>query len=398
MPMKSSVFPCATILLLTASQSFAANPQFQSFFDQACANASGQMSARCTGPTGSNLSGDSESSLTPSQMLSAGDTTLLAGDDGLQTKMKSKLTEVGPLSIALRLNKSELDADDRDSNNAERGYSSDTESLALVFDYRHSETLVSGIILSMDRSDLEFKSLQPSGSPFNTRARAGRYESDGLGLSGFVSFTNPDGLFVDGSLSYTAVDNDFARTSVYQPSNRALGQQNVDTSAEPDGTVQALSLRVGRQFQSGRLTITPSLGLTHSNSETERYSEQDDSNSGLAMRYQSFDQDSTRAQLGTALQLPFNTDFGVISTQLQLEYNREFGRDEEDLKASFVNDQSNTVFVIEGDDPDQSYFRAGFSVVAMFAQGWSAYIDYSQWLGNNEFDQYLSSLGIRKEL
>ena len=392
---KNVVFAAGIACALGTSNAFAANAPFQSFFDQACANASGEMTTRCNhSVTGSNISGDSESSLTPSHMLSAGDTTLLKGKADNLTN--GTLTKLGPLSVAFRLTAGELDADDRDDTNAERGYSSDIKGFATTFDYRHSERLISGAILSFERSELTFDTLQPGGAPFTPQARAGRYETDGIGLTAFVNYTATDGLFADAALSYTDLSHDFERNSVYQPSNRS-SQLNVSTQADADGHHTNLHLRLGKSFQQGAWSLSPQISLIQSRTTTDSYREKDTINSGLAMRYKRFTQDSLLAVVGAGLQRPFNTRFGVLSAQLRIDYHREMQRDDEEIDAIFINDASGTVFSIEGDDPDKSYFRSGLSLVALLTRGWSVYLDYQHLSANSEYDHNQTALGFRKE-
>ncbi|WP_372783100.1 autotransporter outer membrane beta-barrel domain-containing protein [Litorivivens sp.] len=383
------------VSVFAASSAQAANPQFQSFFDQACSNATGNMATRCSGPTGSNLSGDSESSLTPSQMLSAGDASLLTAES--KALDSGELLKIGPLSVAFNISTGELDADDRDGSNAERGYTADISSFAMTFDYRHSEQLVSGAILSFERSELEFDALEPSGSPFTPQPRAGRYETDGIAITGFAQYTTSTGVFADASIGYTDLSHDFERNSVYQPSSR-VSQLDVSTEADADGQRLSLHVRAGKSIQLGAWSVSPQTSVMHVNTTTDSYREKDTNNSGLAMRYKRYKQDSLLGIVGTSLQRAFSTDFGVISTQLRADYQREFERDDEEVDAIFVNDSGGTVFTLAGDDPDKSYVRAGLSVVALLAQGWSLYLDYEQLFGNSEYDQYRGTLGFRKEL
>ncbi len=393
---KSVVFAAGIACAIATSNVFAANAAFQSFFDQACANASGEMSTRCNHPvTGSNISGDSESSLTPSHMLSAGDPMLLQSDE--TPFAGTTLTKLGPLSVAFSLTTGELDADDRDNTSAERGFTSDTSGFAATFDYRHSEHLVSGAILSFERSELTFDTLQPGGAPFTPQARAGRYDTDGIGLTAFINYAAADGLFADAALSYTDLAHDFERNSVYQPSNRT-SQLNVNTQADADGNHTNLHLRLGKSIQQGAWSLSPQISLIQSRTITDSYREKDTNNSGLAMRYKRFTQDSLLTVIGAGLQRPFNTGFGVLSAQLRVDYHREMQRDDEEIDAIFINDSSGTVFSIEGDDPDKSYFRSSLSLVALLAQGWTVYLDYQHLLSNSEYDQYQTALGFRKEL
>src|SRR6185295_9271792 len=71
MRLRPATVAAAGSLLLTGTQALAANAEFQNFLFTVCAAPSGTLATRCgetTGATG-NVSGDSESSLNPSQAL-----------------------------------------------------------------------------------------------------------------------------------------------------------------------------------------------------------------------------------------------------------------------------------------------------------------------------------------
>ncbi len=383
-------------LTLLGQTALAANPDFEAFYQQACNNAptGSNFESRCTTES-ANLSGDSESSLTPGHMLSAGDAALLS-DQSDQTLSSSQLTKIGPLSISVQIGAGEIKSENRDGTNGERAYTTDTEQLAITFDYRHDDALVSGVILSLKRSDLAFEALQPQGA-FPEQSRAGRYESDALNLTGFVSYADAGGWFIDSAIGYGDINHDFERNGVFQPGSRT-SHIRVNTSAEVGGDFQMLQLRAGRHYTSGRATFTPQVSYQYSRTKTDSYSEDDDNNSGLAMRYKAYTQTSSLLSVGGDTQLPFTTDWGVLSLQASLIYFREFDREDERIKAGFVSDTSDSVFEIKGEDPDQSYFQASLSTVLQFSHGWSAYFRYAQWIGNSEYDQYQSVIGVRKEI
>ncbi|MBB3047845.1 outer membrane autotransporter protein [Litorivivens lipolytica] len=383
-------------LLTSTNAALAANPAFENFYQQACTSApsGSQFEARCN-TEAANLSGDSESSLTPSHMLSAGDAALLS-EEAEKNALSSQLAKIGPLSISAQAGFGEIESDNRDGTNGERGYTTDTEQLAITFDYRHSETLVSGLIFSVQRSELEFDALAPQGA-FPALTRAGRYESDALGLTGFVSFSAKNGVFVDGALGYSDIDHDFERNSVFQPGSRT-SHIRVNTSADVGGDLQTLHLRTGRYYNHGRATFSPQVSWQYSRTETDSYREDDDNNSGLAMRYESFTQTSSLFSAGGDFHFPVSTDWGLLSLQASLHYFREFDREDESIKAGFVSDTSGSTFEIEGEEPDQSYFQGGVGAILQFSHGWSAYLTYNQLFGHSEYDQYQSALGVRKEL
>ena len=172
----------------------------------------------------------------------------------------------------------------------------------------------------------------------------------------------------------------------------------MSTQADADGNNTNLQLRLGKSFQQGSWSLSPQISLIQSRTTTDSYREKDTNNSGLAMRYKRFTQDSLLAIVGAGLQRPFNTSFGVFSAQFRVDYHREMQREDEEIDAIFINDTSGTVFSIEGDDPDKSYFRSGLSLVALLTRGWSVYLDYQHLSGNSEYDQYQTVLGARKEL
>ena len=397
--------PVATLCALLATSfsltipGYAADAEYQSFFSQACTNPGGRLAQRCAetnGGTG-NISTDSESSLVPSHMLSASDTSLATEAYAGARPTTGTLIKSGPLSATLSLSQGEIESERADAIDAERSYLADSRGASINIDYRHSETKVSGLILFFEKSDMEFEP-EAAGRNFTPAARAADYESNTAGISGFFSHSGSHGAFIDIAASYARSDFRFERHSVFQESNRVIAQTNVDTSANADGDARLLLIRGGKAVNIGRLTLAPHAAFQFTKSVIDSYSERDNSNSGLAMRYAKSSQISRLGLAALSLQLPLNTDFGVLTPQWDLQYHREFGRDDNQLEAVLINDLNGNVFTTKGDAPDRSYFRHRLSLVAILRDGWMPYIDYTYLSGNSEYSENRVNLGVRMAL
>ena len=148
-------------MLLAAPQAQAANVEFQNFFFDVCLTPAGALAARCAetpGATG-NVSGDSESSLNPSQNLSHNQSSVSLA----QTRSKAarergeKLrdgdaeesgaqVEVGPFSLLVNVHGTWFERHADPAVAAERGLEGDSQAVEVGLDYRVSDRAVIGAI------------------------------------------------------------------------------------------------------------------------------------------------------------------------------------------------------------------------------------------------------------
>lgn len=396
-------------VLLAAPAARAADPEFQNFFFDVCLTPTGALAARCaetTGGTG-NVSGDSESSLNPSQNLSYNQPAIsvaqtrskearergekLRDDDG-----EEKEGVGGPFSLLVNVHGTWFDKDADPAVNEERGFDGSSETAEIGFDYRVSERTVLGAIAGFERMDYDFDA-EAAGVNFVPFSRAGQAESDNLYLTVFASWTVGKRGYLELAAGYEQNDGSYRRNSVFQESTRTIAQTDVIVEGDADGDVQWASLNAGFDVDSGKWNFGPYAGITMTSSSVDGYTESDLNGSGLAMSFGKTDSDSLLGHAGFRVSYVGSGSFGIVMPQLRLEFQHEFEDEVDDAIASFVLDGSGTEYSFAGDESDKDSLNAGLSVAFVLPNGWMPFFDCSVLLDNDALDRTRATLGLRVE-
>jgi hypothetical protein len=201
----------------SAQSALAADAAFQSFFDDVCTNTpTGTLATRCS-ETGSgsgdgNLSGDSETSLNPSQVVSAHDASLGSAKERMQGIAEILEERRADESTAASQSSSFTDRlsliangygewFDRDASSNERGFDGYAAGVAVGGDFRVTPDLIVGALFNYNHTDADFDGQSPDGTPFNPFSHEGSRESDSYIVTGFGSFQFSDGFSVDANLA-----------------------------------------------------------------------------------------------------------------------------------------------------------------------------------------------------
>lgn len=388
------------------------NRAFQQFFSTVCTAPTGPLAVRCGESNGGNLSGDSQSSLNPNQSLSSNDTALASartrgkqsrekterlrdGDAGLPPTSGVAL-DYGPFSLLLHARAAEEESDRRQDADAERG--SETESWAgeIGLDYRVTERTVIGAILGYEEAETEFDANLP-GLNFVPLADAGEIDSEAYALTLFASHNLSEAWYIEASGGYTESELEIERRAVFQNEDRDTSVNSL-TSGESDGSEYWASLSSGYAFQLGAWSLSPYAGISWARSSVDGYREEDLSGSGFAMRIAEVERESLIGLLGFSINAAISTGAGVVMPHLRLEYEHEFDRDAETLAASFLLDAADTAYTVTGDDPDEDFFNIGIGLVAVLPDGWMPFIDYEAQLGNDSYERFRITIGLRLAL
>jgi hypothetical protein len=385
--------------LLACAGADAANPPFQSFFFNVCANPTGALAQRCaeTPNAGGDLSGDSESSLNPSQTLGISRAQVDAAqrrDDQAPDAYGS--LEIGPWALRVAAHGARFERDRGFTDAEERGIDGDSRGLDLGVDYRLSDAASLGAVLGVERSDADFAAENP-GTNFTPQRNAGSADIDLTMLSLVASFAVGSDGYVILSGGYGRSDGEFRRTSVFQESTRTLTQRNTDVRGRADGSLGWLGIDGGRDFVREDWTYGLYGGLTWSRSATDAYSEVDVNGAGLAMRFEGIERGSLLGVLGGSVGYTVSTGTAVWVPQLRAQWQREFDDDAETVDASFLLDASGTRYRLQGERPDRSHGELGFSVVGVFGGGWNAFFDYSRLLARDDFERDRISVGVTRD-
>jgi uncharacterized protein YhjY with autotransporter beta-barrel domain len=396
----------------------AANADFQGFFTDLCAGTglpTGDLATRCAetgGGTGDgNLSGDSESSLNPSQTLSSNDVSLaVARSRSQETRERGeRLREgeaalgdgaasqsFGKWSLLAHARGEWFETDRPDGGAPERGYDGDLWALEFGFDYRATDRFVVGGILAYEEMDADFDRDLQEGDPFVPASEAGTMESDSIAVTLFGAYNLGDQIYIDVALGYRSTEHTFERNSVFQESGRS-SQTNVRTKGEPDGEEWWGSLNLGYDWQRGALSFGPYAGLTYASSDVDGYTEQDVNSTGLNMRIGSTDRESLLSHLGFRASYALSGGSGVWVPQFRIEWNHDFDNDPVELSTTYALDAAQTLYGLEGENADGDYFNLGLGLAGVLPNGWIPFIDGEVLLGYDDFDRYRLTAGLRKE-
>lgn len=406
------VIPVAAALLGEWSVGQAANPEFQSFFFDACVNPTGLLAARCDETAGGlgNLSGDSESSLNPSQSLSSNDSPLARartrskqarerGDrlrEEEDQETEGSAVSIGPFSMLVHMRGSSFDSDRVVDVDAERGLDGDSWGAEVGFDYRVSDRAFVGLILGLEQSDSDFVAENP-GNNFVPAANAGDASDDSTSITLFGSVNLTDNFYFEGSAGYVSSDFEFHRNSVFQESGRVIPQTDVRTLGETNGDVTWASINFGLNLQRNAMSFGPYFGATYSSSMIDAYAEQDLNNSGLGMAYGDIERNSLLAFAGMRFSWAKSLENGVVLPQIRFEYEHESDRDPTRVSTSFLLDAAQTQYDLVGDKPDRDDVAVGFGVAWVLPNGWQPFIDIETLTGNSQLDRYRLAAGFRVE-
>lgn len=400
-------------LSATALPAGAADPAFQSYFFQVCATATGALATRCSEtPAGlGDLSGDSESSLKPSQNLSHTKSSsglaevrsteareraagVREGDDTAAETAEGAV-QLGPFSLLIHGRVTSLEKDRDPAIHNERGLDGDGWALEIGLDRRVSERLFVGALAAFENVSYDFDADQVTGT-FTPADRAGSADTDSKSLTLYAVWNVTERSFIDTSLGYGRQQHSFRRNPVAQGAPR-LSQVQGQVSGSPDSRVWWAALNAGLDFGSGATTFGPFLGLTYTNSKIDAYSEQDLNGSGLHMALAECRRTSVLGHVGLRADRAFSTARGVFVPQLRVEYLHEFRNRALVGSARYVLDNGSAVFSMTGDQPDQGRVSIGAGLNAILPNGWIAFVNFDTLVGS-DLDRNRATLGLRVEL
>lgn len=388
--------------LLATSPATASNAAFQDFLFDICATASGALATRCAETDGGlgNVSGDSESSLNPSQFLAGNSTALEAGRDrDAIAGSDSAIIEIDEGRWAFSLSGRWLNTefDQRIDADPERSWELDGSALTLGLDVALSDRLVVGASLHVERSELAF-ARELAGRNFSPVGNAGEIESDATGGSLFAGFTLGERGYLDVAVGYLQRELTIERRAVFQESNRLVATSLSRTRGDADGTELWAAINAGYNIERGALRHGPFATLTLTDAELDGFTERDLSGAGLAMRVASTDSNSQLASLGWQGSYSISAGNAVWLPSARLAVQSLLSDSDADANARYVLDSSNTSLALAGSEQDQTTVLASIGVLAVFGGGWSGFVEAQSTFSDQNADRLVISAGLRKAL
>ena len=169
-------------------------------------------------------------------------------------------------------------------------------------------------------------------------------------------------------------------------------------SSNSNGNVFNLGLLTGYDYPVGRFTIGPRAGLNYSNTKINGYGES--GSTGVELRYDDQSINSLQSVLGIQGSAAFSTGLGVLVPQVNADYIHEFANSQRYIGVQFVDDirATPTKFTFQNDVPVRNYFNLGTGLVMVLPNGWQPFVNFRAMVGNEQFNNYAGTFGLRIEL
>jgi len=404
----------ATAIGLLSTPAQAANQAFENFFIAACTGATGALATQCnTNIPGALLSGDSESSLNPSQVSSGNNLSITRAkavtseaQERLETSRAKQAGRYyglnagdeagfGALSMYLNLKGEKFDRDRLLDVDQEKGFDGWTAGFQLGADYRLSDALVVGALLGIDHSELKFDA-DTAGGGFNPGDNEGGTRSDNFFLNVYSSYSVTDNFYVDGTIGAGYTDYTFDRNVILQNTARAFAV-DVAATGETHGFEYSLSAGAGYDFYKGALSIGPYVRVNYARSHIQGFTEDDRNGTGMNMFVGDAMAQSTTSVVGVQASYAISQDWGVILPQFRFEVEHEFEDDPRFVTSSMAQSNANATFATSSDAPDRNYYNLGVGLLMILPNGWMPFLDAEMLLGYKDFDRQRYTAGLRAE-
>ena len=348
-------------------------------------NVADRLIALRAGAEGLNLTGlslDAEGTSIPVDSLLAGVGALLGGGasaDPNKSKNSRALADHG-VGMWLRGN---YGSGSKASGAADQGFRTDGWGVMGGIDYRISAMKVLGIAAGYGQSDATFN---PIGSgTLDTRAKTAAV---------YATMYNARGLYFDAIASYLQADYDSLRRMFF--TERA---SLVDLAAQGTtrGATMSASLNVGLDQSFHGFTVASNFGAHYMTTSIDAFREH--GAGGLDLEYEQ--QDYTTAAVSTGLRLSYavKTDIGTFIPQVRGEFIHELSDTADEFRVGFANDpfEDSPSIVIEGEVPDQSYWRLAAGVSAQLRHGLAGFLEYQRVQSHLHIDYTDILFGLRFE-
>jgi outer membrane lipase/esterase len=246
-------------------------------------------------------------------------------------------------------------------------------------DYRISDRLVLGLALSHSSGSTDFTD------------GTGRLDSKNNSASLYGTFYNNE-FYLDLIGTYGHISYDATRSTSFSinpntvgaPSNCSGGDCSVNTTGSTGAQQLAFSANLGYSFHAGGFVWGPDAAVNYTHIKVNAFSENDPSQSGLALSYGDDTGESLLVKAGGHFSYAIKTSFAVVLPEARIHYVHEFQDQQRALSVHFSNDPDAGTpigpvsnFVVFTDPPDRNYFDWAAGVSAQFPFGISAFADYN---------------------
>ena len=275
----------------------------------------------------------------------------------------------------------------RDITTFQDGYRSTILGFSAGMDYRFSKKVVAGLVGSYSNTDGDFRT---GGGTFNTNSYSGL---------AFAQILPTEKTFIQITAGYTHNNYLVSRLATAQISGTVPPRAtSAFASSNSNGDVANVGLLSGYDHAIGRFLIGPRAGVNYSQTHIGSYTE--NGGGGIGLQYNDQYIHSLQSTFGVQGSTTYSTEFGVLVHQVNADYIHEFANSQRHIGVQFTEDQraNPTRFAFQNEVPVRNYFNLGTGLVAMLPNGWQPFVSFRAMVGNNQFNNYAGTFGLRIEL
>lgn len=259
------------------------------------------------------------------------------------------------------------------TTDAQTGFKTTTKGVTVGADYRFPNNHVVGAAVAFPKADTDLD----NGN--------GNQTAKGYGFSVFGSFVPMKNGYVDGILNVGHNKYDSQRKQL-------LGGF---ATSHTNGNQFGLAVNAGYEFNRGALALTPFARLEYTDAKVSGFDENGNSLEALRISEQRIK--ATTLSVGGQASYALSTSWGVLMPNARIELQHVADRNIKDVTALIPGDPTvvpGTIPIL-GDDRTFGTYALGLS--AVFPRGVSAFFNYEQLFGKDNFSDRHYTLGVRIE-
>ena len=279
---------------------------------------------------------------------------------------------------------------DRNVGSFTDGYVSTIYGVTVGADYRFTKQLVAGLMGNYAYSGGSFT----GGGTFSTNMYGGLV---------FVSLLPTDKTFIQVTAGYARNNYLSTRQATVTMSNVSIPELcttpncnvNGPASSNSNGDTVNGGIFAGYDHPFGRFTVGPRVGVNYVHTHISSFTE--NGSTGLELRYDPQNIHSLQSVIGVQGSAAFITTVGLLIPYVNADYIHEFANSQRLITVQFAEDLRSTPtrFTFQNDVPVRNYFNLGTGLFVMLPNGWQTFVNFRALVGNNQFNNYAGTVGLR---
>ena len=217
----------------------------------------------------------------------------------------------------------------------------------------------------------------------------------------FAQILPTDTTFIQVTAGYTRNNYLVSRLARALVNSVALGNDrtvNSFASSNSNGDVANVGVLTGYDHVIGRFLIGPRAGFNYSQTHIGNYAE--NGGDGIGLQYDDQYIHSAQSIFGVQGSTAYSTKFGVLVPQANADYIHEFANSQRHIGVQFTEDlrANPTRFAFQNEVPVRNYFNLATGLVAVLSNGLQPFVNFRAMVGNEQFNNYAGTFGLRMEL